>query len=132
MPCSKFYCRMLSCICDLFDSPFPGCLVDQNISELQICLPPTNEIVERKSFGESFMCQTPPTVFKSSKWNLLHMITFKCRCVWHNTGSRVMSPLSKFPHSVTLSVEMPKWFKHDKKNVAIRVFYSYGLISETC
>ena len=27
--------------------------------------------------------QTPPTVFKSSKWNLLHMINMTCRCSWH-------------------------------------------------
>ena len=30
----------------------------------------------------------PPTVtvFKSSKWNLLHMIPVMCRCAWHNVG----------------------------------------------
>ena len=40
--------------------------------------------------------QTPPTVFKSSKWILLHMIRMKRRGAWHilfevrSKGSRVM------------------------------------------
>ena len=36
--------------------------------------------------------QTPPTNFKYSKWNLLHMIPMLCRCAWHNwlrPGQRV-------------------------------------------
>jgi len=49
--------------------------------------------------------QTPPTVFKLSKWNSLHMIPMMSRCVWHKLieaqpkGSRVM-PL--FRHSYIL------------------------------
>ena len=40
--------------------------------------------------------QTPPTVFKSSKWNLHNWIPMACRCAWRNIrefqpkGSRVM------------------------------------------
>ena len=45
---------------------------------------------------------TPPTVFKSCKWNLLHMIPLICRYAWHHlckawpNGNRVLPLFSKF------------------------------------
>ena len=53
--------------------------------------------------------QIPPSVFESSKWNLLHKSPRTCRCEWHNLcvaqlkGSRVMPLFTKFLYTCTLS-----------------------------
>ena len=68
------------------------CLIEQNSScTVLVSIPRTNEIrkdytgVSRRPVGWSvceMLFHTPPAIFKSFKWNLLHMILMTCRCTW--------------------------------------------------
>ena len=75
------------------------------------------------------MFQTPHTVFKSSKWNLIHMIPIKSRCAWHiccEAHQRCLRVMPLFRNShISIFVSQPTFivFKSFKWLLMVKLSY---------
>ena len=105
----------LGCVCiSVKHSPLhrPTSMVDR-LGVMSCGIPQTNKARGGEVFWSqravmqlvrrwNLVSQTPPTVFKSSQWNLLYMFHMTCRWAWHNLweaqikGFRVMLLFSNF------------------------------------